>query len=153
VVYNEVHMNQYDPNYVHKNVFAIVGQKAIIQNAAGQILVLQRSQKAGQGGKWSLAGGAIEDKEDPFQGIEREIREEAQIEVENLKPFSLFSYSSKDEHFVIIIVYTCQAKSENVTLNWEHDDYKWVTPQEALAMDLGEHARIFIEKFSSPALS
>lgn len=44
--------NDYDPNHVEEKVYARVGQKAIIVNIEGKMLVLQRSNKAGAGRKW-----------------------------------------------------------------------------------------------------
>ena len=53
-------MNNYDSNYVPHKSSALVGQKAIIVNSENKILVLRRSDKVDDAGKWSLAGGAIE---------------------------------------------------------------------------------------------
>jgi len=139
-------MNDYDPNYIATKTYMLVGQKAIIFNKDGQFLILQRSEKAGDAGKWSFAGGALEEKEKPVEGILREIKEETQLDVEKLKPFTVFSYTNKDDDSVVMICYTCIAKNPDVIINWEHDDYKWVTKDEALKMDMGEHARRLIEK-------
>lgn len=140
-------MNIYNPNYSHKKSLAVVGQKAIIINENNEILVLQRSEKSGNGGKWSLVGGALETGEDPVDGIKREIYEEARLEVSEIKPVHLFSYANNDKDFVVMIGYVCKAKSEKVVINWEHDDYKWLPVEEALKLDLSEHGRIFIEQF------
>src|SRR5438105_1023548 len=113
-------MSNYDPNFVPKKTYALVGQKAIVLNNQKQILVLQRSEKSGAGGKWSLPGGALEFNEEPFAAIEREIKEETQLEVSNVKPFNLRSYTTKEKDFVLIVGYQCEANSENVVLNWEH---------------------------------
>lgn len=149
-------MNSYDPNYVPKKHFMLVGQKAIILNNMGQILILQRSQSPRHPGKWSLAGGALEDHENPYEGIEREIREETGLNVAQLQPFQLRSYANKDNDAVIIIGYTCKAATMGITLNWEHTAYKWVTKEEALTMDLTEDGRFFVEKYvtdiPSPAI-
>lgn len=141
-------MSDYDPNYIPKKTYALVGQKAIIQNSHKQILVLQRSEKSGAGGKWSLPGGGLEFKEDPYVGIEREIKEETQLEVESIKPFILRTYTTKENDFVLVVGYRCQTTSENVILNWEHDDYKWLAVEEALRLDLTEDGRFFIEYFN-----
>ena len=69
------------------------------------------------------------------------------LEVFNIKPFSVRSYKSylsKDNDFVINIGYSCEAKSEKVELNWEHDDYKWLTKDEAMKLDLTDAGKFFI---------
>ncbi len=139
-------MNDYDPNYIPKKTFYRVGQKAIISNDKDEILILQRSEKAGAGGKWALAGGALENAEDPIEGIKREIQEETQLEVSDIRPFHLFSYQ-KDDDSIVIIGYICKAASEKIVLNWEHDDFKWVTAEEALKLDLTEHAIKLIKEY------
>jgi 8-oxo-dGTP diphosphatase len=139
-------MNDFDPNHIPTKTFARIGQKAIIANDENKILLLLRSHKIDHGGKWSLAGGALEDREDPIDGIRREIDEETQLEVTDIRPFSLFSYTNTDAEFIVMVGYQCVAKNEKVILNWEHDKYKWVTKDEALQMDLSDHARFFIER-------
>ena len=89
-------MAEYDPNYIPTKTFAIVGQKAVLLNPENELLLLQRSEKAGAGGKWSLAGGGLERKEDPFESLQREIQEETGLSVPTLSPFSLRSYINEE---------------------------------------------------------
>jgi 8-oxo-dGTP diphosphatase len=142
-------MSDYDPNYIPKKTYILVGQKAIILNNQNQILVLQRSEKSGKGGMWSLPGGGLEFKEEPFESIKREIKEETQLDVIELKLSNLRTYVTDENDFVLIIGYQCQPTSENIVLNWEHDSYKWLTKEEALNLDLTEDGRFFIENFTS----
>jgi len=137
-------MSDYDPNYVPKKQYFLVGGKAIVLNKDGKILVLQRSKKAAGGGKWSLPGGALGQNESPIDSIKREIVEETKLEVTDVKPFSFKSYSH-DGDSILIISYTCRANPEKVILNWEHDGYKWLFKDEALQLDLTEDAKYFIE--------
>ena len=142
-------MTDYDPNYVPTKTYVRVGQKAVVLNSQKQILVLQRSEKTRAGGKWSLPGGALEDKEDPYASIEREIKEETELVVTEIKPFYLHTYTTKDNDFVLLVGYHCNAKEENVKLNWEHDNFKWLSKEEALQLDLTEDGRFLIELFNS----
>jgi 8-oxo-dGTP diphosphatase len=141
-------MNDYDPNFVPKKSYALIGQKAIVVNKKGEILILQRSEKSGAGGKWSLPGGALEYGEDPIEAIKREIEEETNLTVTNIRPFHLKSYTEKDD-FVVIIGYVCEAESEKVQLNWEHDNFKWLTKEEVLVLDLTIDGRTFVEHFNN----
>ncbi len=142
-------MSDYNPNYVEVKSYALVGQKAILTNAENKILLLHRSDKMGPEMKWSLPGGAIERGEDPLGAMLREIAEETQMEVQDVRPFTSRSYFSNQDDFVIIIGYVGKAISENPTLDWEHTEYKWVTKAEALGMDLTHDARFFIENIKS----
>ncbi len=140
-------MSEYDPNYVQKKSFAIVGQKAIVLNAENKLLLLQRSEKSGNGGKWSVPGGALEFSEEPLAGIEREIEEETQLKVSSIQPYHVKSYINQDGDFVVIIGYLCKAETDQVKLNWEHDNFQWLTKDEALKHELTTDGLTFIENF------
>ncbi len=145
-------MSDYDPNYVPIKSCVLVGQKAIVLNSQKQFLTLQRSEKSGAGGKWSLPGGALDDKEEPYAAIEREIKEETGLTITDIKPFYLRTYTTKEDDFVLIVGYQCKTKEENITLNWEHDHFKWLTKEEALQLELTEDGRFFIEHFDNAGL-
>ncbi len=54
---------------------------AVIQNAAGQILISQRPAHLHQGGLWEFPGGKLEPDETVSQALKREIHEELGLEV------------------------------------------------------------------------
>ncbi|MCH7730219.1 NUDIX domain-containing protein [Patescibacteria group bacterium] len=139
-------MNDYDPDFSPKKSYHLVGGKAIILDKDRKILVLQRSDKTKGGGKWSLPGGAMEHNETPLDSIRREIMEETKLEVTDIKMFSLKSYSYKGDS-VLIIGYVCGAESDEIILNWEHANYKWLTKDEALKLDLTQDGKYFLEQF------
>jgi 8-oxo-dGTP diphosphatase len=140
-------MGNYDPNYVHVKHFFIVGGKAIILNSENKILLVKRSEKYGLGGKWSYPGGALEDGENPIEGVKREIMEETQLEVVGVRQFWIKNVKNKDGDTLIIVGYVCHAKSDNVVLNWEHDEYRWVTGEEGLSLIPDKDGESFLEKF------
>ncbi len=138
--------NTYNPNYVENKVYAIIGQKAILVNEENKVLLLLRSNKAGGGGRWALVGGALELNEEPRVGIQREISEELQIEVKNPHLFTARHLMDKND-FVVVLGYYARVQNPHITLNWEHDDFKWVEQKDALSMDVTESARFFLEEF------
>lgn len=141
--------SKYDPNYIRVKSYVLVGQKVVIYNDKNELLVMQRSDKSGGGGKWSFIGGALEQGEDPYESIQREIEEEAEIRVSALKPFYLWSRTTGDGDFVMMIAYKCTALTTEVTLNWEHNDYKWVSLEEALRLDLTNDSRQILNNMSN----
>lgn len=141
-------MNNYDPNFKSVKQFAIVGQKVVISNSLNQILLLKRSEKSGLGGSWSLPGGGLETGENSEKGIWREIEEETQLTVDYLKPFYVRTYL-EGEDFTVIIAYRAKLRGGEVTLNWEHDDYQWLSKQQALELNLTPDAKDIIFHWSS----
>lgn len=138
-------MSDYDPNYIPKKHYALVGQKVVIQKG-NKMLILKRSDKAGGGGLWSLPGGALETGENPKESILREVNEETKIEVKHLAPFAIKSYIHDDD-YIVIIGYKAKTMSEKVVINWEHTDFMWVEKEIALEKKLTPDARFFVEKY------
>jgi hypothetical protein len=50
----------------------------------------------------------------------------------------------RDEHF-LLLNYTCRAKGAEVKLNEEAVEFRWVSEQAALKMDLNQPTRILLE--------
>jgi len=117
-----------------KNYF-LIGQKAIITDRRGRILLLRRSVQTPRPGGWDFAGGGLEAGEDPIKGIRREIKEETGLAVKKIVPLIVASRrEGKDS--VLQIFYQARADSNKVKLSWEHDDYKWFSQSQALKLDL-----------------
>ena len=123
-----------------------ISQKAVVFNRAGKFLTLRRSKTHPYHAfKWDLPGGDLEFGEDPPEGMRREIKEEAGIDVEGLMPFSVRAHINKVGQFWVTVAYKAQALSEEVVISWEHDDFKWVTADEFLALESSEKFKKFVE--------
>ena len=115
----------------------MVAVGAIVQNTTtNKILLVQRSDKADfEPGTWEFITGRMKQFEEPQDALKREIKEEVNLDVEVIKPFTIFHIFRAEkvaEKEIIGIVYWCKTDSEDVTLSPEHQDYKWVTASEAL---------------------
>lgn len=141
-------MSDYDPNFQPTKQYATVGQKVVISNDQGQVLLLKRSEKAGRGGRWSLPGGGLDTGEESVASLVREITEETQVIVGELHPFYVKTYMNEGD-FIVIIAYTAKHTGGAVVLNWEHDAYQWVDVATALTMDLTPDARDIITQFNA----
>jgi 8-oxo-dGTP diphosphatase len=140
-------MNNYDPNFISQKNYVLVGQKAIITHK-DKILILQRSEKAGAKGFWSIPGGGLEKGEKARESIIREIVEETKLHVSDIFPFDIKSYE-EDGDTILIIGYRTTSKSDEITLNWEHTNYKWLDKEEALKEKLTKDAKFFIKSFNN----
>jgi 8-oxo-dGTP pyrophosphatase MutT (NUDIX family) len=90
-----------------------------------RFLFLHRTQSKAKN-LWGLVGGTNEDKETPWQGLQREINEEIGFLPEISKTIPLETFVSTDEHFNFH-TYLCAVKEEFIPkLNDEHDGYAWV---------------------------
>lgn len=90
-----------------------------------RFLFLHRTQSKAKN-LWGLVGGTNEDKETPWQGLQREIKEEIGVLPHIDKTIPLETFVSSDEHFNFH-TYLCVVKEEFIPkLNEEHDGYAWV---------------------------
>ncbi len=122
----------------HKIGRFMVAIGAMIEDpSTGNVLLLKRTSDEDyfSGGIWEYITGRIDQFEDPIDGLRREIKEEAGIDVEVVKLLSIYHIFRGEkiaDNELVGIVFWCKAKSTVVTLSKEHTDHKWVTAQEAL---------------------
>ena len=111
--------------------------KAVIQNQAGEVLLLRRSPTdSRRPGEWDFPGGGIEIGEDIVAGVSREIAEEAGLTMEVADLTLVFgkteTYQEDDGESVTRLLFLGQAASSKIMLSDEHDGYKWVDVETAL---------------------
>ena len=82
----------------------------IIEDGQGKILL----QKRADDGKWGYHGGAVERDESVEDALRREVREELNLELDEIRLFGVYSgpdyhhvYPNGDETSCIDIVYVC----------------------------------------------
>lgn len=85
-------------------------------------------------GKWEFPGGKVESGENEYQAIEREIKEEFELNI-HAKSFltnNVFQYPTKT---VDLRLYSCDYVSGNFKLH-DHSEYKYIDRNELLNYDL-----------------
>ena len=110
--------------------------KTAVFNENGQILVLVRSETdRRRPGGLDFPGGKIDPGEDILAGAVREIQEEAGFTVDPNDLTVLFANTSApDDEGVIVTRLFCATTVDNpeITLSFEHSDYKWASLDEVL---------------------
>jgi 8-oxo-dGTP pyrophosphatase MutT (NUDIX family) len=87
-------------------------------------LLVRRTAEGDHAGEWSIPGGKIEDGETAEEAAERECEEELGI---GGLPNDLELHARRIYDGVDYTTFTCRVPEPfEVTLNDEHDDYKWV---------------------------
>lgn len=99
-----------------------------------QICVARRSQAvATSQGLWSVVTGYVEPDVDPLSQAWTEVMEELGLHAPSLKlvrrldPMPLDSPTSGKKFLVYPFLFECDSVDELV-LNWEHDEMRWVEP-------------------------
>lgn len=127
-----------------------VSQKAILFQEDGKFLTIRRSKTApSRPLHWDLPGGDFDFGEDAKEGMIREIKEETDLEVDELKVIDAISEFNDENEFWVTIYYTAQPATIVVKLSYEHDDFKWVTPGEFQQLEAAPKNKKFVERFNS----
>ena len=104
---------------------------AIILNEKNQVLIMSRKTDDFMGGIDELPSGNMEQGENIYEALVREVKEETNLDVVNVKSYiGSFDYISgsgkkaRQYNFVLDVKNT-----ENIILT-EHDEYNWLTIEE-----------------------
>ena len=121
-----------------------------------EILLVKRSGKLLEGGKWALPGGYVERDETIFQAAQREIREETGWLVKDLVLLKINSSPDrpKEDRQNIAFVIACVAERKVGTHDWESDEVKWypleaVTTAVELAFDHAQDVELYLKNDSA----
>lgn len=85
-------------------------------------------------GKWEFPGGKVEQNEDEFHAIEREIREEFELEIK-AKEFLVNNICEYPTKTVDLKLYSCDYVNGEFKLH-DHTEIAWVYKEELLTYDL-----------------
>lgn len=121
---------------------------AVIEDKEGKILLLKRNpNEKWYPKKWCIVAEKIKENEISDECFKRGLIEETGInnckDIERKK-----SYLFEDGDFKrIIYPYRCKIDNNNIKLNQEHSDYKWVTLEELFSFDIAKPVKSSLESF------
>lgn len=123
----------------------------IITNQNGEYLICKMSKHKGVfPGQWGLPGGGIEPNERMCDALHREVREELGIKIDKISPWNFrddlkiktFSQETKEEIYMVYLIFDCCTDDLNIVLNDEFEKYAWVKPEHLSDYDLNEATKI-----------
>ena len=123
---------------------------AVIQNSAGEYLICKKPSRRGVfPGQWAIPGGGIEPGERMLDALRREVREEVGLEIQAIQPLffkdgeypKLYPDGSRQDVYMIFLLFSCRAESEAVRLGEEFEEFAWVKDSDLGGYDLNEQTR------------
>jgi phosphoglycolate phosphatase len=118
---------------------------ALIHDGNGRVLMIRTHKWSN---RWGIPGGKIERGESSTDALRREILEETALSITDIQ-FALVqdcidsSEFIRPEHF-ILLNYVARANSCEVTLNDEAEEFLWLSPTAALALDLNQATQVLL---------
>jgi 8-oxo-dGTP pyrophosphatase MutT (NUDIX family) len=117
-----------------ESVFEVV---ACFVEHDGKILMLHRQDHKPQGDTWGGPAGKVDEGESIHEALKREVFEETSIELKDPKHFKKLFVRFPDYDFVYHIFHELLEELVEVNLREEeHKDFDWVSPKDALGMNL-----------------
>lgn len=108
--------------------------KLFFINGDGKVLLLRRSQSdSKRPGEWDFPGGHVDIDEDLKAALTRETVEEAAVKIH--KPTVVFAWSEPrlPYGYPTWVFFAERVRATPaVSLSYEHDEYQWLLPEEAL---------------------
>ena len=97
----------------------------------GKVLLVRRARSPGKG-FYSLPGGRVEFGESLHIALHREVDEETAIKIEivGLTGWREVLPSGNGGGHYLIMSFAARWKAKEPVLNHEHDDFKWLKPEE-----------------------
>jgi 8-oxo-dGTP diphosphatase len=103
----------------------------------GKILMLHRQDHKPEGDTWGGPAGKVDEGEDIYGALKREVFEETSIELKNPKHFRKLFVRFPEYDFIYHIFHELLEELPNVKIRGEeHKDFNWVEPEKALGTNL-----------------
>lgn len=120
----------------------------VIKNPEGNILIAKRPYHLHQGGLWEFPGGKVEPDEDVASALNRELKEELDIEVLESNPLLKVRHAYPDRRVLLDVWQVNAFQGEAVGL--ENQPILWVKPDDLIQYEFPKANRPIIQAARLP---
>ena len=95
--------------------------------------------------EWDFPGGKINFDEDIDEGLKREVKEETNLDIKNLKILKPFSLKFNDVP-VFIVVYSAEISCDSsILVSYEHSEYKFFSKSEIKNLNMPQSFKNLVD--------
>ena len=130
-------------NYITEGQDVRRVSKVVMINEEDKVLILKRSGRViseESPWEWDLPGGHVENEESAEVALDREVWEETSLDLGEITRI----YT--DDYTTFFVSYDWEGK---IMLSKEHDEYKWINPEEVTNYYIGEKYERAIGRITS----
>jgi ADP-ribose pyrophosphatase YjhB (NUDIX family) len=120
----------------------IVG--ALIFDNQQRIFLMRSSGKFGD--QWIIPGGKVDYGETVLTALLREIREETNLEIKDIKFVGIRELIEPQKHFVFLEHTAIAINTENIKLNSEATEFGWFAKSDLNTIDIAEPTLALIQE-------
>ena len=123
-------------------------QKAVINKGNKFLVVLRSPDSLHFPSHWDFPGGKLEQGEDPFSGIEREVLEETNLKIKPLGVIGTYTMKLDVPYKVVshrFVVYNVRVLSGKVRLSKEHTKFMWATKTNLLKLKIEPYMKRYFK--------
>jgi 8-oxo-dGTP diphosphatase len=117
-------------------------------DASGRVLIAQRPAGKALAGRWEFPGGKLQESEDPYVGLVRELREELGVEVRAAERLMRCSYTYPER--VVRIDMWIVASWTGEPRGLDGQSLKWVSPERLHEEDILEADQPIVDALRRP---
>lgn len=110
-----------------KHVLCQIAQQALLENPAGELLILCRRD-----GHWHFAGGRLNENESWEDGLRREVCEETGITEFEIRQIMMVANWTWHERPMYGVYFDCFTDSTEIKLSREHAAFRWLNRNDHL---------------------
>lgn len=124
---------------MEKRMSVVLG--AFVENEGRVLLLKRRDDDLSFPGKWEIPGGHMKDGETIAGALQREIKEETNLDLVSFAPASSFEYdvAEEEELHCIEVDFLCTVQQlSKLNISSEHTQYAWVSKSEIENYDMTE---------------
>ncbi len=109
-----------------------IAVKAFILDKHSRLLLIRRRpDDVHKPGAWEVPGGRLSPGEDPFKGLNREVKEETGQDIYIGNPLKVHHFTRDDGQVITMITFACRALTDHLRLSNEHTEHAWLGLKEA----------------------